>query len=562
MKKLLFLLLTLPMVAFGQQFNVGMNYGADGNVGDEIELKFELFPPSGQSTMPGTFLRFDVQWNNKLLEYVSHTIDPLNKLTGEQAAYTDWTGYKFGQDFDYSSSNLYRQFLWWNGGAAAVGSNSYPSDNDFSVARFTTQASEDINLYDAVVHMKFKILDRQGTPYQNYTGAFQINWAQFEDNRDGTVHQLTSNNHQISGLDPGGVGAGDVTLNLNIPTDYKSDYEYAIYTANQLEEVDYDGDGVSDGLEPKSGETPFTTGTFNANGTTSLATLTLNEEVWVHTYVSGNPAWLDDVVTVTDVFKAFQFSLGSTDGPGGGSANWEHEVQAILGEVTNDGQVNFDDSYELLAHVNGVTTSANVTSKDNGAFNFSSLMDTYGDISEFMGARTFIATDDDKSFTIGHGLRGDLDFSHSTVPTFNNSNAQSTSARNAQAYSIIANREVVTETIDIASTLEDGKVYVDVNLDTEGLAGSQFKIVFDNNILTLDDIVYDTGNTMTNFGTVKANVASFGSLDYNGDVSVKTGRPYRLIFTANENITNTAGLISFKIIEGVKADGTKVKFQY
>ena len=51
-------------------------------------------------------------------------------------------------------------------------------------------------------------------------------------------------------------------------------------------------------------------------------------------------------------------------------------------------------------------------------------------------------------------------------------------------------------------------------------------------------------------------------LDYAGDVSVNTGRPYRLVFTPNENITNTAGLVSFKIIEGVKADGTKVKFQY
>ena len=560
MKRLLLLLLILPIVTLAQDFKVGMNFGADADVGEEIELKFELFPASGQSTMPATFLRFDVQWNNKLLEYVSHTLDPLNKLTNEQSARTHWDGYKFNQDMDYSSSNLYRHFLWWYGGAAQAGSSSYPANNDFSVDRFTIQASEDINLYDAVLHMKFKVLDRQGTSYQNYSGAFQINWAQLEDNRDNPVYELTSTNHQI-GLDPGGVGAGDITLTLNIPHDNKADYIYNLYTANQLEEVDYDGDGTNDGLEPKAGEQPFAVGEFNSNGTTSLSTLTLDEEVWVHTYVDGTPDWLDDVVTVTDVYKAFQFSLGSSDGPGGGAANWEHEVQAILGEVTNDNQVNFDDSYELLAHVNGVETSANVTAKDNGAFNFSSLMDKYGDISEFMSARTFTATDDNKSFTIGHGLRGDLDFSHSTVPTFNSESATS-SARSSQAYSVIANRSVETQNIDLSSSLVDGKVIVDVNLDTAGLTGSQFKIVFDNNILTLDDIVYDTGDTMTNFGTVKGNVASFGSLDYNGDVTVKTGRPYRLIFTPNENITNTAGLISFKIIEGVKADGTKVKFQY
>ena len=72
MKKLLFLLLTVPMVMLAQDFKVGMNYGADADVGEEIELKFELFPAADQS-VNATFLGFDVQWNNKLIEYVSHT---------------------------------------------------------------------------------------------------------------------------------------------------------------------------------------------------------------------------------------------------------------------------------------------------------------------------------------------------------------------------------------------------------------------------------------------------------------------------------------------------------
>ena len=79
MKKLLFLLL-LPLTLIAQDFKVGMNYGADANVGEEIELKFELFPAAGQE-VNATFLMFDIQWNNKLLQYVSHTFDPYNKLT-------------------------------------------------------------------------------------------------------------------------------------------------------------------------------------------------------------------------------------------------------------------------------------------------------------------------------------------------------------------------------------------------------------------------------------------------------------------------------------------------
>lgn len=557
MKKILLILL-LPLTVIAQNFTVGMNYGADADVGEEIELKFELFPASGQTTMPATFLQFDVQWNNKLIEYVSHTFDPYNHLTEEQNNRSHWDGYKFNQDMDYSSSNLYRHFLWWYGGADAVGSSSYPTNNDFSIDRYTIQASEDINLYDAVLTMKFKILDRQGTSYQNYTSAFQINWADLKDNRDGTVHQLTSTNHQIGGLDPEGVGAGDVTLNLNIPTDYKADYIYNIYLTSQVEGVDYDGDGTNDGLEPKEGEQPFAIGSFNGNGTASLATLTLDEEVWVHTYVDGTPDWLDDVVTVTDVYKAFQFSLGSTDGPGGGSANWEHEVQAILGEVTNDNVVNFDDSYELLAHINGVTTSANVSSKANSAFNFSSLMDKYGDISEFMSARTFTATDNNKTFTIGHGLRGDLDFSHSTVPTFATQETQAFSAR----MSIIANRSIETHDLDIASRLENGKVLMEINLATEGLVGTQFNIKYDDSILTLDNVIFDTGNEMTNFATHREEQAkvNIGSLDQSGSITIKTGLIYKLVFTPSEEIQNTSGLITFKLTEGVKADGTKIKF--
>ena len=80
--------------------------------------------------------------------------------------------------------------------------------------------------------------------------------------------------------------------------------------------------------------------------------------------------------------------------------------------------------------------------------------------------------------------------------------------------------------------------------------------------MPLDDIQFDTGNAMPNFGTVNDNIASFGSLDTSGQESINTGIPYRLVFTPNEPITNTIGLVSFRIVEVVKGDGTKVKFQY
>jgi len=561
MKKNLTLLIIVlfTLSSFGQDFKVGMNYGADASVGEEIELKFEIFPAADQ-TVNATFLQFDVQWNNKLIEYVSHTFDPYDKLTNEQSARTHWDGYKFNGNPDKPSSSLYDQYYWWLTGSSQAGSSSYISNSDFSVNRYTIQSSEDINLYDQVLSIKFKILDRQGTNYQNYSDVFQISWAHLSDNRNGDVYMLNSSNNKIS-LDPNGVGAGDVTLTLDVPHDNKQDYGYSIYSFSQLEGVDYDGDGEIDDYFPKDGEIPIVDGQFDTNGVSSISTLTLDEQHWIHTHTTFNgdthPDWLDDVVTVTDVYKIFQYSLDTDINGGGGS--WEYDIQNILGEVTNDGKVNFDDSYELLAHVNGVTTSSNVTSKDNGSFNISALIDVYGNFGDGKPWHLFTPTDQNKSFTIGHGLRGDLDFSHSTVPVISSEN---TTTAQSMAKQVISNRSVEVSNVDITSRLEEGKVIVDVNLDSEGLVGSQFKIKYDESILTLDDIVYDTGNTMTNFGTIKEGVASFGSLDYEGNETVKTGIPYRLIFTPNQNITNTVGLISFKIIEGVKADGTKVQFQY
>jgi len=562
MRNLITLMIMFCSVMFyGQDFKIGMNYGADAGVGDEIELKFEIFPAAGQS-ITATFLQFDVNYNNKLLQYVSHSIDPFNRWENKQTDRTVWDGYKFMPDQFGDPNNLTDQWNWWR-----FGDTPYVDNADFSVNRFTFQATNDINLYDAVLTMKFKVLDRAATNYSDYSDIFSLSWARLEDNRTNpqTEYNVVSSNRTIS-LSPSGVGAGDVTLTLDVPHTNKGDYGYSVYNFSQLEGNDWDGDGEIDSYNPKIGEIPIADGTFDSNGVATLSTLSLDELHWVHTHTvydgQSHPAWLDDVVTVTDVFKIFQFSLDSDINGGGGS--WQYKIQDILGEVTNDGKVDFDDSYELLAHINGIQVSSNVTSKDNGPFSLSALKDVYGTFGQD-NWHTFKPTETDKTFVIAHGLRGDVDFSHSTVPTAEGSEWDGQSAfsksSSTKALSIINNNEVQSANLDISSRLEDGKVIVDVNVGTNGLAGTQFKINYDTNILQLDDVIYDTGNEMTNFGSIKDGVASFGSLDYTGEKTVKVGTPYKLVFTPKQQISNTIGLVSFKISEGVKTDGTKVKFQ-
>ena len=75
------------------------------------------------------------------------------------------------------------------------------------------------------------------------------------------------------------------------------------------------------------------------------------------------------------------------------------------------------------------------------------------------------------------------------------------------------------------------------------MVGSQFNIVYDKNILTLDDVIFDTGNTMTNFvNIVEEGKVRVGSFDQNFEPTVKQGTPYKLIFTPNEPNTKYIGI--------------------
>ena len=106
----------------------------------------------------------------------------------------------------------------------------------------------------------------------------------------------------------------------------------------------------------------------------------------------------------------------------------------------------------------------------------------------------------------------------------------------------------------------NGKVVVNISTTKTGMAGTQFNINYDSNLLEFSEVIFDTGNTMTNYANNKNGKLFIGSLDLKGKETVKIGTPYKVIFTPKQTITNTAGLVSFGVKEGVKTNGTKVKF--
>jgi hypothetical protein len=117
---------------------------------------------------------------------------------------------------------------------------------------------------------------------------------------------------------------------------------------------------------------------------------------------------------------------------------------------------------------------------------------------------------------------------------------------------------VETAKLGVTSTLENGKVVLTTTLTKAELAGLQVIMNYDQSKLSLDNVIFDAGSTITNFTTHDGGRLTFGSIDQMKTARIKVGTPYKLIFTPKTTLTNTAGLFYFVLSDAVDAKGNKV----
>jgi hypothetical protein len=169
---------------------------------------------------------------------------------------------------------------------------------------------------------------------------------------------------------------------------------------------------------------------------------------------------------------------------------------------------------------------------------------------------------------------GDLDWSHSTSTSAiassisggiytNGTSIGSTGdvkTMSVMSTGTLAYKTEALETakLSVTSTLENGKVVLTTNLTKEGLAGLEVIMNYDESKLTLDNVIFDAGNTITNFSTHKDGRLTFGSIDQTKTARIKVGTPYKLIFTPKTTLSNTAGLFYFVLSDAVDANGNKI----
>lgn len=527
MKKLLFLLL-FPLVIFSQNTYLTSSIVEPSPyvVGQIITVKFVI----KYDATPTNLVQFDYKYNNKLLEKVDHTF----KLTTYQNSLNHWDGYFFNHKPNTDPTYLRVQFDAWN----AAGGAGYVSNPDWSVERISVQGSTYIPSSSEIIYVRFKVKDKGVTSYTNYSNVLSNSWATYRDVSTNTVYGVFGspaiNLDAVTGGD-----AGTVVLNLQTTTKSPTHYKYRIEHTGTQQTV--------------------ASGYFDSNSQAVITGLKVGNIYHTEIKIDDQLAkdWLDEVVTVSDAYLTFKQAIGAGNSPGDVGANtFNYPLQYLYAEVNNSGNVTFDDSYIMLNHIIGTLSSTWYTSTANGGRNFWGRSENYGvSTNEYYYGQNyyFTPTDAEKQFTYSHGFIGDVDFSHSALPTANGGTYKTSSAKTAK---VAANSE--TYNLDVSTSLIGGKVVLETKLDLEKLAGIQFIVQYDPSMLSFDEVKFDTGNQMTNFATPKQNKIYFGSIDSSGSQTIKTGTPYKLVFTPKTALTNTAGLIYFKVAEAVKQDGTKV----
>ena len=83
----------------------------------------------------------------------------------------------------------------------------------------------------------------------------------------------------------------------------------------------------------------------------------------------------------------------------------------------------------------------------------------------------------------------------------------------------------------------------------------QLKIDYDNTVLTFEEAVFNTGNTVTNFASTENGRVNLGSIEQNGG-GIETGEVFKIYFSGN--VTSPVGLVSIFNTDAANIDGNRL----
>jgi hypothetical protein len=508
-------------------------------VGDTITIRYNL--TKGDTIVNPRYLWFRYQFNNKALTYLS---TEFNQGASTQTFYTGWNNYKFTPNAGASDNNLSLQYGLspWN----------YVVNADWNVGQLAIQRA-DRSIIGLLATQKYVLKDQN-----TYNNIFKIDLATGTDTTGANVGTIFGGGFSsISNV------TGN-TSQFKVRVLFPQGYNIADHNV-QLMRLKTDGSGDIDWSQQPIAQLPL-----DASGEALFTTqVKVGDSVGVFISPASQKTWMNNVITVSDAYKAF---LGHSQTDISGTANFftRPVLERKIGNVTkNDMTFNEADSYNLFAYVIGQDVSVNafIPTSTATSWRWHSGLLNQSWLDGVTKNRVLI-TQPSQTVDAVFAWGGDLNWSHSSHPdtiatritqgNFTNS----VNNRSFQTFSVksMSYTQPTFEkaTLGINSTLENGKVILTATLTKEGLAGLQVIMNYDESKLTLDNVSFDAGSTITNFSTRDGSRLTFGSIDQLKTARIKVGTPYRLVFTPKETLTNTAGLFFFILADAVDGLGKKV----
>jgi hypothetical protein len=545
MKKLLVLLgVILISLTTNAQLTINQSIvqPAPYKVGDTITMKYTI----AKNNTKARYFWLRYQFDNKALEFIpSSTV--FSQGSSAQTYFTSWNNYMFTPNAVIGVGALYEQYKAtpWN----------YTTNSNWNVGQLTVQKTDTI-IDGTLATQKFIIKDKD-----NYTNMHKLDLsyaindtAGYVPNIGSTVLWLTVPNSSIIG------NTSQFKVRVLYPSNYTSIADHII----QLMPLKVDGtiDWTKQPLLTKaldaSGEAVFTSG------------IKVGDEIGVFVTPAFQKSWMNDIVTVSDAYKAF---LGVSEvGITGENSYFKYpSLEKRVGNITiGDTTFNESDSYYLFSYIMGIDVASKARIPSSTA---SSITWISGLLNQnwLDGApkNKVVITNVNQSVDMVYAWGGDLNWSHSSHPdtvaarvltgnyvnSINNGTVKSSMSVGSLSYAAPILEKAI---LSLSSKLENGKVILSAGLTKADLAGLEVIMQYDSTKLTLDNVIFDAGSTITNFSTHNNGRLTFGSIDQLKTARIKVGTPYTLIFTPKESLTNTAGLFYTVLADAVDAKGNKI----
>ena len=549
MKKLLTLLgvLVISLSSFGQlTVNQIITPTTGLKVGDTLTVKYTV--ARGTTTPRYFWLRYS--FNNKALAMVPNST-VFSQGTSTQTFFTGWNNYRFTPAANVAETQLYTQYQTTPWG--------YAVNNDWNVGQLTVQRT-DASINGDIATQKFVLKDQN-----TYNDIHKLDLAYSINDTSGFISPITRSATSIS-LN----GITGNTSQFKVKVLFPQGYTITDHNV-QLMRLKTNGSGEIDWSQQPIAQLPL-----DASGEALFTTqIKVGDSVGVFVGPAFQKTWMNNIVTVSDAYKAF---LGHSQTDIGGTANFftYPNLERRVGLITkNKTTFSESDSYYLFAHVMGINvdTPAMIPTNTSTSVRWYSGLLNQSWLDGVVKNRVII----DSPIKEVHAVfawGGDLNWSHSSDPAVIASRISSgiyTNAVNKSEAMVIKNmslssnivmayqtKAAETAKLSVTSTLENGKVVLTTTLTKEELAGLQVIMNYDDSKLTLDNVIFDAGSTMTNFSTKEDGRLTFGSIDQTKISRIKTGTPYKLIFTPKVQLTNTAGLFFFVLSDAVDAKGNKI----